>query len=351
MRVALLAVTLLAAILVAPAARAAGVIPVRVVVVTMYEDRGPGDPPPGELRGWVERYPLPETIPFPAGEADLRYNSDREVLAILTGVGTARAAASITALGLDPRFDLSRAYWLVAGIAGADPDAAPLGSAVWADWVVDGDLAFEIDAREIPSGWPTGYVPLFAQRPYQEPVPPHGYGPAYRLDPGLVAWAYGLTRNIPLPDTPALAAWRAKYAGHPTALLPPRVQKGDVLSASTFWHGRLLTEWARRWVPYWTGGEGVFAASAMEDTGTLAALTRLAKAGRADLGRVLVLRTTSNFSMQHDGISAAESLAGEGGSYSAADLALDAAVSVGRVVVDALVDGWDTYAIRMPVAQ
>lgn len=350
MRVALIAVTVLAAFLAAPAARAADPIPVRVVVVTMYEESGPGDPPPGELRGWVERYPLPETIPFPAGERDLRYNRDRAVLAILTGVGTARAAASITALGLDPRFDLSRAYWLVAGIAGADPDVAPLGSAVWADWVVDGDLAFEIDAREIPSGWPTGYVPLAASRPYQEPVPPHAYGPAYRLDAGLVAWAYGLTREVSLPDNAALAAWRAKFAGHPAALLPPRVQKGDVLSASTFWHGQLLTGWARRWVPYWTGGEGVFAASAMEDTGTLAALTRLDKAGRADLGRVLVLRTTSNFSMQHDGISAAQSLAGEADSYTASGLALDAAVTVGRVVVDALVADWDTYSIRPPGA-
>ena len=30
------------------------------------------------------------------------------------------------ALGLDPRFDLSQAYWMVAGIAGIDPEDALL---------------------------------------------------------------------------------------------------------------------------------------------------------------------------------------------------------------------------------
>jgi purine nucleoside permease len=78
----------------------------------------------------------------------------------VTGMGTAKAAASIMALGLDPRFDFSQAYWLVAGIAGIDPNRGTVGSAVWADYVLDGDLAHEIDAREIPKGWVDGFTPL-----------------------------------------------------------------------------------------------------------------------------------------------------------------------------------------------
>src|ERR1700748_2938006 len=95
--------------------------------------------------------------------------NDQGVMGILTGVGTARAAASIMALGLDPRFDLTKAYWLLVGIAGGDPQDASLGSAAWAEWVVDGDLAYEIDAREIPPQWSTGYVPLGKQVPYEQP--------------------------------------------------------------------------------------------------------------------------------------------------------------------------------------
>ena len=92
--------------------------------------------------------------------------NDQGVLGVLAGVGTARAAASIMALGLDPRFDCRKAYWLIAGIAGADPVDASLGSAVWSEWVVDGDLAYEVDSREIPPQWTTGYVPLGKTEPY-----------------------------------------------------------------------------------------------------------------------------------------------------------------------------------------
>src|SRR6202042_3819629 len=99
---------------------------------------------------------------------DLRMN-DQGVMGVLTGVGTARAAASIMALGLDPRFVLTKAYLLIAGIAGANPEGTSLGSAAWAEWVVDGDLAHEIDAREIPPQWTTGYVPLGKTVPYQQP--------------------------------------------------------------------------------------------------------------------------------------------------------------------------------------
>ena len=85
----------------------------------------------GEFRLWAERLPLRERIPFPYGFRDLRYNSEKAVIGIVSGVDTARAAASVMALGMDPRFDLSRAYWLVAGIAGVNPLEASVGSAAW----------------------------------------------------------------------------------------------------------------------------------------------------------------------------------------------------------------------------
>ena len=47
----------------------------------------------------------------------------------------------------------------------------------------------------------------------------------------------------------------------------------------------------------------------MEDTGTLQSLTWLARAGKVDLRRVLVLRTASNFDQQRTGLTAAQSLA------------------------------------------
>ncbi len=62
--------------------------------------------------------------------------------------------------------------------------------------------------------------------------------------------------------------------------------------------GELRDAWAAQWVPYFTGGKGVFATTAMEDTGTLQSLTFLANAGRVDANRILVLRAVSNFDRQ-----------------------------------------------------
>ena len=84
----------------------------------------------------------------------------------------------------------------------------------------------------------------------------------------------------------------------------------------------------------------------MEDTGTLQSLTFLARGGKVDLDRVLVLRTASNFTMQYDGINAYESLAGEklsGEGYSAYIPSLDAAYKVGSKVVNEIVENWDTF--------
>jgi purine nucleoside permease len=197
-------------------------------------------------------------------------------LAVLTGQGTAHAAATIMALGLDPRFDLSHAYWIVAGIAGGCPERASLGSAVWARWVVDGDLGYEIDAREIPPDWTTGYVPLRKAKPFEEPAAPLE-GQVYALNAGLAEWAYGLTRDTPLADPPGLAEIRARFDSA-AAQRPPFVTMGDELSSSTYWHGALFDKWATEWVPYFTGGKGVFTTTAMEDTGTLQSLQNLATA-------------------------------------------------------------------------
>src|SRR5580693_2768649 len=180
-----------------------GPLEIRVVVVTTFEIGNDTGDVPGEFQNWVERYPLPDILPFPQGYRSLRYNATDHVLGIVTGAGKASAAASIMALGLDPRFDLSKAYWILAGIGGIDPARASVGSAVWASHVVDGDLAYEIDARQIPAQWSTGYVPLRRSTPFEEPARAD-FDEVYTLNSSLVAWALRLTQDIQLPDSSAL---------------------------------------------------------------------------------------------------------------------------------------------------
>ena len=81
---------------------------VKVVVVTLFERGEVTSDDPGEFQLWVERYPLSERIPFPHGNRDLYWNDKDGVLGMVTGIGTAKAAASITAVALDPRFDFSQ---------------------------------------------------------------------------------------------------------------------------------------------------------------------------------------------------------------------------------------------------
>src|ERR1700752_376238 len=156
-------------------------IAVKVVIVAMFERGEDTGDTPGEYQYWVEREHLDEIQPLPAGYHHVRMNKDG-VLGLLTGVGTGKGAASVMALGLDPRFDLTKAYWVIAGIGGGDPADVSLGSAVWVDRVIDGDLAFEIDAREIPGNWSTGYVPLRMSSPYEQPVRSELDGELYTLN-------------------------------------------------------------------------------------------------------------------------------------------------------------------------
>jgi purine nucleoside permease len=322
---------------------------IKVVVVAMYEvDEAKGDDP-GELQFWVERLPLDTQLPFPSGESDLFLN-DEGVLAFVTGGGIPNATASVMALGLDPRFDLSKAYWLVAGVAGADPADLSLGSAAWARHVVDGDLAYEIDGREIPEDWPYGLFPLGSKEPASSPEDLYpGWTLStisFSLNRQLVDWAYSITRDLELADTDNLAEYRKLYEGYPQAQRPPFVTIGDTLSSSTYWHGKLLNRWANDWLHVYAGADANFMTTNMEDSGTLTAFHRLARTGLVDADRILVLRTASNFTMQPPGKTAVWSKTApypDGGRP-----ALESAFLVGNTVVQALLADWSRYRDRLP---
>jgi purine nucleoside permease len=323
-------------------------VAVKVVVVTMFERGEDTGDIPGEYQLWVEREHLDRIIPLASGYRHVRMNKDG-VLGMVTGVGTAKAAASVMALGLDPRFDFSKAYWLIAGIGGGDPADVSLASAVWAEHVIDGDLAYEVDARDIPKDWPTGMIPLRKGTPYEQPVRADLEGELYTLNVALVDWAFRLTRDVALADTDQIRKSRARFEGFPKAQRPPFVAKGDTISGSTFWHGARMDAWANAWTRYYTEGKGNYMISAMEDTGTMQSLTFLKNAGRVDLNRVLVLRTVSNYDREAPGSTPAESLKGlVGGIYSAYVPALDTAQIVGSKVVHYLVEHWAECEKTLP---
>jgi len=327
--------------------QAAGVpadpIEIRVVVVTAFEEGADTGDAPGEFQAWAGD--MPEVLPFPMGWRNLRYDPVKKTLVVMTSMGTNRAAVSTMALGLDPRFDLSHAYWVVAAIAGVNPNMTSIGSAAWIGDVVDSDFAYVVDPRELPKDW-IGIMPWGRKEPYAKPASEDKSYNLFALNHGLRDWAYQRTKDVPLGDSATLQKARAPYKAFPNALKPPHVLTGDEVTGQGFWHGKRLNEHAEQWTKYWAGDQARFVMTGMEDTGVINAITRLQAVGKADARRVLILRTGSNYSMPPAGQSAVgQELATE---FAGAAAAFKAAHSVARPVVDELSGGWFRYRDQVP---
>ena len=313
--------------------------PIRVVIITTF---------PGEYRLWGEREHLTETLDMPGNIQPLHVNPDHTVLGMISGVALSNSTASTLLLGLDPRFDLTHAYFIINGIAGVDPEDGSIGSAAWADFVV-GDVMRDLDPREAPAGWPYGLFPNGAETANPKEVRPANsiFGSnVYALNSKLVAWAFQQTRGLKLLDDPSAVAVRAAYIGFPNAQRPPFVLIGDDFASDHYWHGKIPTQFANDWVRVYTGGKGNFVMAEMEDSGFMNALTRLDAMHRVDLNRVLVLRTASNYSMQPPGMAAYDSLTAhfpEGGK-----LAFESAWLCGSTVLHKILVNWDTFIDHIP---
>ena len=312
-------------------------MPIKVVIVTTYEVGEDTGDVPGEFQYWVEREPLDEKLAFPGGVRSLRLNASHDVLGVVTGMTLANAGPTIMALGLDPRFDLSHAYWLVAGIAGVDPADGTIGTAAWARFVVN-DVARQIDAREMPAAWPYGLFVIGAKAPGEMPKSPMT-DDEYALNASLTDWAYGLTKDLKLEDNAVMAENRKRWASVPAASRPPGVMEGDSFASDQYWHGTVLTQYANDWVKLWTGGKGNFVMANMEDSAIAEALRRLERMGRADYRRLMVLRVASNYSEEAPGQTAL-------GSVTAPYIRSTALVNTwltGSVVVHELQKKWPAY--------
>ena len=316
--------------------------PVKVVIVTTFEPGEDTGDVPGEFQYWVEREHLDEKLEFPGGVRALRINKTHDVLGIVTGMTLVNAGASMMALGVDPRFDLSHAYFLVAGIAGVDPKAASIGSAAWASFVVN-DISRQIDSREAPADWPYGIFVIGAHEPNVLPAKPMS-DDVYELNGKLAHWAFLQTREVKIPDNEVMQKDRLGWAAYPNASRPPFVLEGDSFASDTYWHGKVMTQYADDWVKLWTRGRGHFCMTNMEDSAIAEAMLRLDRMHRVDYRRLMVLRVGSNYSMPRPGMTALESVS----SPYIKSTAFEATWLVGSTVVHELTGKWDVYREQVP---
>jgi purine nucleoside permease len=270
------------------------------------------------------------------------------VCQMTTGMGHANAAASMMAVLYSPAFDWHRTYFLIAGIAGIDPERGTIGTAAWARFAVDSGIAHEIDAREMPGGWQDGYFGILTDGPAE--VPRFDYRTeVFELDAALLRQALAKSKSVQLEDSDDVRAYRKHYP-HAPADEPPTVTQCDTLSDDTWWSGERLGGFARRWTHLLTGGRGVYCTSQQEDNATLNALTRGSQSGLLDLERIAVLRSGSDFDRPYPDQGVLESMQAQRKLAGAGRISTANLVHAGMPLVESIVGHWDVWQRGVPAA-
>jgi purine nucleoside permease len=288
--------------------------------------------PEGQV--WLDRLGPWKAVAVPGLSPDYpEVHCNRQDICVLTtGMGHSNAAASLMALTFSDKFDLRRTYFMIAGIAGIDPAQGTIGSAAWAKYLVDFGIQWEIDAREKPDSWPSGFLD------YRTEV--------FALNAKLADTAFALSRNVVLYDTTDAQNARAKYS-YPPANQIPKVIQCDTLAGDTWWSGKYIGERARAWTRLLTDGRGVYCTTQQEDNATYEALKRAASVQRVDLSRVAVLRAGSDFDRPYKGQPAVDNLlnyAAQGGFAPA----IENLYRTGNPFVQEVVTHWDAWSKGVP---
>jgi purine nucleoside permease len=245
---------------------------------------------------------------------DVHCTKDGSICQLTTGEGEINAASTIAALLHSSCFDLRSTYFLIAGIAGVNPKVATIGSVTLARFAVQVGLQFEIDAREIPADFPTGYFPQFATAPGQFPGTLYGTE-VFEVNDNLRQFAFRLAKTAEqrLNDTADCQAARAPYLNVSSFAAVgnfPSVVLCDTATSDTFWSGTLLGEAFDNTTKIFTNQSAVYCTTQQEDSATLNALFRGALTKLVDFSRVIVMRSASDFDRPPPGESAVASLLG-----------------------------------------
>ncbi|MGN7443062.1 purine-nucleoside phosphorylase [Pseudomonas lactis] len=310
----------------------------KVMLITMFAP---------EAQTWIDRLALKQDVRVPGLSAEypvIRCNA-QDVCLLVTGMGQTNAAASTLALALSPKFDLRQSYFLVAGIAGINPKHGTIGTAAWAHYLVEFGTQWELDSRDAPKDWPTGYIGINTKGPNEKP--PLDYKTeVFELNQKLQAKAFALSHKVELTESKESAAWRKHYPAAP-ANQPPQVTRCDTLAGNTWFSGTRLSERAEVWTQLLTDNKGEYCTTQQEDNSTYEALLRASREGLVDIQRLAVVRAGSDFDRPYPGYSEVDNLlkyADQGGFVPA----LENLYRTGNPLVQAIVKNWSAWEKGVP---
>ncbi|KAG9023507.1 hypothetical protein FRB95_012991 [Tulasnella sp. JGI-2019a] len=269
---------------------------------------------------------------------DVHCTANDEICQVVTGESEINAATTIASLVASPLFDLTKTYFFIAGIAGVNPDIATIGSVSFAQYAVQVALQYEIDAREMPSNFSTGYFPQGSAAPDQYPADIYGTE-VFEFNNDLKKMAVAFASTAKLNDSDTSIAYRANYI-QAAAKAGPTVVECDVATSDVYYTGKLLGDAFFNTTKLLTNGTGVYCATAQEDNATAEALLRAALHKKVDFSRIIVMRTFSDFDRPYPGQSVLQNLVySNPGSFIPSILNIYLA---GVKVVEGILEHWDS---------
>ena len=240
---------------------------------------------------------------FPAVHCTDNY----DICQLTTGEGEINAAGTIASLTRSDSFDLTKTYFMIAGIAGISPYQGTSADVTFARYAVQVALQYELDARERPENFSTGYFPQGSYSPNQYPQELYGTE-VFEVNDALRKIAVMAAKKAELNDTAAAQAYRANYAVGLAARSAPSVRECDVATSDNYFYGALLGDAFSDYTHLLTNGSGVYCTTAQEDNATLESLLRGAAAHLVDFARIIVMRTASDFDRPYPGQSELQGL-------------------------------------------
>ncbi|KAK7676794.1 hypothetical protein QCA50_020262 [Cerrena zonata] len=270
---------------------------------------------------------------------DIHCNGNGSVCQLTTGEGEINAAASTLALVLSPEFNLTQTYFLFAGVAGINPGVGTLASVTFAQFAVQVGLQYEVDAREKPANFSTGFIPQGATAINSYPQFIYGTE-VFQLNDALRQRAIEFAKTASLNDTADAQAYRKRYP-NATAQGSPNVIGCDTATSDVWWTGELIGRAFENFMTLLTNGTSTYCTTQQEDNAVLESLLRGHIARRVDFSRIILMRTASDFDRPPPGGSVTDNLFNEYfGDASILNLYL-----AGIKVIEGIIGGWnDTFA-------
>ncbi|EEQ40605.1 hypothetical protein CLUG_04733 [Clavispora lusitaniae ATCC 42720] len=309
----------------------------KVFVINMFEF---------EAKPWLEGMEFVHNITIPGLSPlypAIHCNSDYTVCQLTTGEGEINAAATISALGLSPLFDLAKTYFLISGIGGGEPQHTTLGSVTFAKYAVQVALEYQVSYQEFITtnpNWTSGYWAYGTDNPWTYPGNVYGTE-VFELNEKLRDKAVELAETAELNNgTARNVEFRQEY-DFEAAQGAPSVVKCDVLTSDNYFTGNVLGDYFSFYASLMTNGSATYCSTAQEDNASLEAITRLTKAGLADFNRVMVMRTISDFSRPPPSMADKAVEFFNNPNDGGADAAFDNLVVAGLPIVKDILENWD----------